>query len=140
MTRQVSNLFKSGMGYTSERWRTSPTIEGIRALDPDVPLVTNEADAVLLLTERSAFDLPELINHEKVGLSTRLGDGTEDADLAIQQGGALILFDTIGRQLRDLYGGGADERLAGLTGSLCIYAEFSDGTIFFYSQSGIESC
>lgn len=47
-------IHAGGLGYASSSWKTSPTIQAITELPPD-PILTDQADAVYLLTGRPAF-------------------------------------------------------------------------------------
>ncbi|HSR48694.1 MAG TPA: hypothetical protein VLL77_12000 [Anaerolineales bacterium] len=47
-------IHAGGLGYASSNWKASPTIQAITELPPD-PILTDQPDAVYLLTGRPAF-------------------------------------------------------------------------------------
>ncbi|MBI5117225.1 hypothetical protein HZA56_12190 [Candidatus Poribacteria bacterium] len=51
-----------GLGYTTGRWRSSETMDRIRAIPPEFTIFTNVAPAVYLLTGRSAVQVPMKVN------------------------------------------------------------------------------
>jgi len=132
----VARLHESGDGYTSLVWRSSSVIEAVRDLPSDVALISNESAALLLWTQRPAFDIPEL--QRERGRDTFRAFGLEPEDPIETrfrtQGSALVIFPSIIRQLRPLYGLRTEERLDSLTHGLNVFAELPDGVIYFYPR------
>jgi len=81
------DLNRDGLGYTSQTWVESGTIEGIRHLDSDIVLISNETAAILLLTNRPAYDVPELQKGQRLTSFLCFGDGSEGAKQAFRNGG-----------------------------------------------------
>ena len=133
----IEHLHAVGDGYTSRAWRQSETVEALRSLPVSTPIITNEGAALLLLTGRTAYDLPQLQAGERRANFDRFGDDPSGiAERAFRrEGGALILFDSVLGQLRSTYGEEASVRLAELTGGLELSGRFADGAIYFYPQT-----
>ncbi len=47
-----------GLGYANRVWKTSPTMEAVTKLPPDMPVYTNGRDILFLLTGRPATSIP----------------------------------------------------------------------------------
>ncbi len=54
----VAETASQGQGYASLAWKSSPTMEAVRALPEGIPLYTNAPDAVYLLTGKLSSGLP----------------------------------------------------------------------------------
>ena len=48
----VSELHTGGRGYTSKGWQSSGTLEVLREIPAEVPIITNQSAAVALLANR----------------------------------------------------------------------------------------
>jgi hypothetical protein len=97
----VLGMHRTGLGYTSRAWQSSETVRAVAALPPDLTLVSNETSALLLYTDRSAYELPGLMAGDPNPLSVPFGSGTSDLDQAYRDGhAALVLFDTVKGQLK----------------------------------------
>jgi hypothetical protein len=132
--RTIQDLHAEGAGYTSAAWSGSRTVEAARRFDPAVPLITNESAAILLLTGRPAYDIPQMLESMPRPSFDRFGDDRTDSTEEVfrDRGAALIVFDSALDQLRRLYGDDASLRLADLTLGLDVFARYPDGTIYFY--------
>jgi 4-amino-4-deoxy-L-arabinose transferase-like glycosyltransferase len=96
----VLGLHRTGLGYTSRAWRQSDTLHAVERLSPDITLVSNETAAILLYTDRSAYEIPGLKAGDSQPLSIPFGSGSSDLDRAYRNGQvALVLFDTMKGQL-----------------------------------------
>jgi len=135
---QVLSLSREGRGFTSLAWQTSPMIEAIQDINPRVLLITNESVAILLYTNRSAYDFPPVFSEQPVELNNRFGDdASEDtAKIFREEGAALVLFDSIFWQLEPLDHDRAKAKIEALTEGLEIFFENTDGAIYFYPDNG----
>jgi hypothetical protein len=134
---KVLSLSREGRGFTSLAWQTSPTIEAIQDISPDVPLITNESAAILLYTDRYAYGLPKVFSEQPNEMNTRFGDDMSDATAKIftEDGAALVLFDSIFRQLEPLYQDRTNAKIEAFTEGLDLFFESTDGAIYFYRDN-----
>jgi hypothetical protein len=121
-----------GGGYTSLAWHQSNTLEALNRLPADTPIITNQAAAVLLWTDRSAYDFCSLPCNQPE--NPRYGDNPDDEVQRIfrQQGAALVLFYPFCASRAEpwnlVWMAQVEELTRGLTTQ-----EFScDGAIYFY--------
>jgi len=135
---KILSLSREGRGFTTLAWQTSPTIEAIQEIDRRVALITNESAAILLYTDRSAYDFPTAFSERPVELDNRFGDDTskEAAKIFREDGAALVLFNSIFWQLEPLDHDSAQAKIEAFTDELDIYFESADGAIYFYPDSG----
>lgn len=70
----LQEYHRQGGGYTSLDWQTSGTIEAVRALPLDYSLISNDSAAILFLTNRPAYDIPELFRKERLDTFTQFGE------------------------------------------------------------------
>jgi hypothetical protein len=134
----ASSLNQAGAGYTSQSWRSSPTIAALQPLPTETPIITNESAAVMFWLDRPAYDF-KLPAAEQPGSGLdRFGDGADElASIFREQGAALVLFSSISGQLAGRYGEeGAGTRLSALTEGLELFARLDDGQVFFYPIEG----
>jgi hypothetical protein len=138
---QAQTLHKEGAGYTGKQWRQSPLVSALRELPDGIPIITNEADAVLFLTGRPAVWLPDVIASQPAEVFTRFGDSPENLREEIafrERGGALVLFPSIHRQLSALYGEQSEKRLQTLTNGLAVHIRYGPAeAIFFYKEHAL---
>ena len=134
--RIVRQNYDTGLGYTSPAWQQSETVQAVRTLPADQPIVTNEVTAVLFLTGRRAYTFQEIYRDRPLPVFTRYGDGDLTADTGQQlfrQGRApLVLFDTAAGQLQSIYDDQTPARLSALTAGLTQLFRGSDGAIYAY--------
>jgi 4-amino-4-deoxy-L-arabinose transferase-like glycosyltransferase len=134
---KVLSLSREGRGFTSLAWQTSPTIKAIQEINPEVLLITNESAAILLYTNRYAYDLPQLLSEQAAEMNTRFGDDKSDSTSTIfrEDGAALVLFDSIFVQLEPLYHDRTRAKIEALIERLEIFFESTDGAIYFYPDN-----
>lgn len=131
----ATSLHQNGYGFTSVGWRSSETIQALKEIPSDTLLISNEEEAILLLTGRPAYDIPELRQANRPSIYQRFGDDLDDNVQRIfrEDGAALVIFyDTIFTQFWNLYQGSTQQRLEAFTKGLRIYGNYSDGAIYFY--------
>jgi len=133
----VQTNHRSGSGYTSKAWLSSPAIRAVKELDPGIAVISNESAAILFLTDRPAYDVNELFRTHPSETFTRYGDDPDDpAQLLFQKKQAvLVVFpNTFYWQLFPIYGDRTQERLDALFEGLRVDQSFDDGVIYRYSQ------
>ena len=121
-----------GGGYTNTAWHESNTLEALNMLPPDTPLITNQAAAVLLWTDRPAYDFCSLPCDQPGNV--RYGDNPTDETQVIfrQQGAALVLFYPFCAPRDVLWNVEWMAEIEALTRDLTIYEYSCDGAIYFY--------
>jgi len=131
---EILSLQQYGKGYTSAAWQASPTIEAVRRIHPDVPIITNESIALLLYTDRYAYDLPQLHSPQSDEMNARFGDDSSDPTAVIfrEDGAALVLFNSIFQQLEPFYHDRTKAKVETLIEGLDVVFESTDGAIYFY--------
>lgn len=132
----ANELHRNGRGVTSARWRSSETIERVHQLAADMPLISNEADAILFFTGRSAYRIAELFTQSKLETFTRYGDDLQDPTQRLfrENGAALVLFHSIKGQFTILYADQAEARLTAFVRGLVHYSHHDDGSIYYYPE------
>ena len=131
-TSLIREYFLHGRGYTSTAWHESNTLEALNKLPPDTPLITNQAAAVLLWTDRPAYDFCSLPCDQPGNV--RYGDNPTDETQVIfrQQGAALVLFYPFCAPRDVLWNVEWMAEIEALTRDLTIYEYSCDGAIYFY--------
>jgi len=136
-TRIVQQNYAVGFGYTAPDWRSSETINQVRDLSKDTLIITNEQNAVLFLTDRPAYPMKEIYRVEPLSVFFSFGQGDLESDETqrmFREGAALVLFNSIQRQMGDLYGDLADDRIQKLTEGLYKAYEGKDGSIYYIDE------
>jgi hypothetical protein len=125
-----------GGGYTSQTWHSSLTLQELTELPLNIPIITNQSAAVLLLTERPAYDFCPLTCNQSGQL--KYGDDPRDPTQNIfrEEGAALVFFyPYCGVQNVEWYANTLAQ-LKSLTQNLRRYFSSCDGEIFFYPSAG----
>jgi hypothetical protein len=136
-TRIVQQNYTVGFGYTAPEWRTSETIDRVKRISRDTLIITNEQNAVLFLTDRPAYPMKEIYRVEPLSVFFSFGQGDLESDETqrmFREGAALVLFNSIQRQMGDLYGDLADDRIQKLTDGLYKAYEGKDGSIYYIDE------
>jgi hypothetical protein len=130
----LSDLHDEGKGHTRAYWHQSELMEALKELPQDVPLISNETEAIILWADRRAYRIPELWNRTYVEPFTPFGADPDDPvqEIFRDQGAALVLFNTVYWQFWVIYAGKADERWEAFVDGLYPYVKVADGTIYFY--------
>ncbi len=89
-----------GKGFSNRGWRETEVIQWIKAMPDEIPIYTNELDALYLLTKRVAYQIP--IKWDPVSATMR-----EDYEHQLtvmrarmhSENGILVLFPTLKQQL-----------------------------------------
>jgi hypothetical protein len=79
--------------YTSPEWQSSATIRYVRALPPGVRIFSNAPDAVLYLTGRPAYQLPEFYNGHSARYNQEYDKEMTAMAQVVESGGMVIYFD-----------------------------------------------
>lgn len=124
-----------GGGYTSETWHRSLTLQELTELPMNFPIITNESAAVLLLTDRPAYDFCTLPCNQSEQLL--YGDDPLDPTQKVfrEDGAALVFFyPYCGVQDAPWYANTITQ-LKSLTQNLTQYFSSCDGVIYFYPSA-----
>jgi hypothetical protein len=127
-----------GYGYTSKYWRNSQMIKAVQGLSPEIALISNEAAVLLFYTGRPAYEIPELIYSESLSEEfTRFGEDPNDQAQKMfkNNNAALVLFDSIYYQFEKLDDTHPQERLDAFIQGMNVFADYADGTIYFYNPT-----
>jgi 4-amino-4-deoxy-L-arabinose transferase-like glycosyltransferase len=125
-----------GAGYTSQNWHESLTLQKLQALPLNIPIITNQSAAVLLLLDRSAYDFCTLPCSQTGQL--RYGDDLQDPVQVIfrKERSALVFFyPYCGIQNQPWYSD-TIAQIKSLTQNLTRYFSSCDGAIYFYPSTG----
>jgi hypothetical protein len=134
----ITRYHQWGAGYTSAAWQRSTTLQALQALPPDIPVITNETAAVLLLADRPAYDFcgPTYDpNWPCIQLGEfRYGDlpGDETQRIFREEEAALVIFYPYCARREQAWSAGTLAQLESLTQGLLIHLSSCDGAIFFY--------
>ena len=132
----ISQYHIYGVGYTSRDWQTSLTLQIARELPKQIPVITNQSAAMLLLLNRPAYDFCTLPCSQTGEL--RYGDDLQDPVQLIfrEQKSALVIFyPYCGIQDQPWFSDTMDQ-LKSLTQNLTRYFSSCDGAIYFYPSNG----
>jgi hypothetical protein len=135
-TEILSTYHRSGHGFTSRYYQESLTIKAAKDIPHEIALVSNESAVLLFHTGRPTYDISELVQLNSNPHFARFGDDQDDRaqQLFRENKATLILFDSVIYQLERLYGDQAQERLETLTQDLSVFADYPDGTLYFFTQ------
>ncbi len=130
-------LYHTGEGITAFYWRNSETMRAVRDLPDGLPIVSNNAAAILLWADRPAYELMEVLPPEFIEQSTPYGSDTSDRAQAAfrQQGAALVIFeDQFRSQLERAFGEKGLARLDTFFSGLVISGQYADGILYYYPK------
>lgn len=131
----ISQYHINGGGYTSQTWHSSLTLQELTELPLNIPIITNESAAVLLLTERPAYDFCTLPCNQPDQLI--YGDNPLDPVQKVfrEDGAALVFFyPYCGAQVEPWYANTMTE-LKSITQNLTQYFSSCDGVIYYYPSA-----
>jgi hypothetical protein len=132
----ISTMHQKGRGYTGKVWQDSDVIKALEGIPDDIPLISDTTSAILLYTERPAYEIPELWNKTVLENPKAFGEDVRDEAQRIfrEDGAALVLFNSAYWQFNDLYGEKTPERFELFTQGLYKYYQGQDGAIYFYEE------
>jgi 4-amino-4-deoxy-L-arabinose transferase-like glycosyltransferase len=128
----INQYHQYGAGFTSKNWHNSLTLQKIFDLQPNIPIITNQTAAVLLLADRAAYDFCTLPCNQSGIL--RYGDDPSDQVQQIfrANGAALVFFyPYCGAQSQPWYKN-TFAQMKSITQNLTQYFSSCDGVIYFY--------
>ncbi len=131
----INQYNENGGGYTSKAWHNSLTLQKLQVLPLNIPIITNQSAAVLLLLDRPAYDFCSLPCSQNGQL--RYGDDLQDPVQHIfrEQRSALVLFyPYCGIQDQPWYSD-TMAQMKSLTQNLTQYFSSCDGAIYFYPST-----
>jgi hypothetical protein len=122
---RLSGLLKvlpeDSRGFASNAWRTSETMAYVRGL-PQVPIYSNEIQAIYFLAGRTATFIPTPLNPATGQPRSDYPEALANMRERLRtQGGALVLIDPLELSPEDL---------SELTDGLRLVAEFPDGVVY----------
>lgn len=82
-------------GYSAAAWSRSAVVEGLRQLGPEVPVFSNGADAVFLLTGRETSTLPAKVDYRTGRQNPDYAAELTAVRAALAGGGVLVYFQAI---------------------------------------------
>jgi len=128
--------YHHGQGYTTYSWRNSETIQAVRDLPAGVPLVSNNAAAILLWADRPANELMEDMNPGFINQTTHYGSDMSDNSQVTfrEQGAALVIFREQFLSQIEGFGEKGLTRLNTIFTGLVIGGQYADGAIYFYPK------
>ncbi len=128
----VREYNQHGGGYTSITWQQSSTLEILNQLPVEMPLISNQAAAVLLWIDRAPYDFCQLPCNQPAG--ERYGDNPADETQRIfrEQGAALVLIYPFCASRADPWNLERMTQVEALTRDLTVYHYSCDGAIYFY--------
>lgn len=85
----LRELGTDGLGYSSQAWRSSPTIEEVVAMDPGV-IYTNDTAAIYLLANRPSYWVPWALPGYDPGSADRIE--AEMLEVLLEYDGVVVLF------------------------------------------------
>jgi hypothetical protein len=136
----VTSLERDGGGYTGRGWRSYELLAAVGELPRGTPIITNAPDAIIFLTGRPTYWIPEIMRGEPDPYGSRFGDHpdqSEEEQAFREKGGVLVIAPGIEAQLRQIYGDDAPVRLEAMTRELkVVWREGNDQAIFSYPDSG----
>jgi hypothetical protein len=132
----ISQNYRFGAGFTNHAWHNNLTLQVLSNLPADIPIITNEAAAVLLHLDRPAYDFYTPPCSQSGEL--RYGDDPLDPvqNIFRQDGAALVFFyPYCGVQSESWYSA-TMAQLQSLTQNLTRTFSSCDGAIYFYPSVG----
>jgi len=130
------SLRVEGGGFNTAYWRASPAVDAVRGLPNGTPVVSHAADALIFLTGRPTYWIPELMTGIPDPDFSRFGDHPErsEEEYAFRyRKGVLVIFPWIHEQFNSLYGEAAADRARALTEGLRVYLQTAEGeAIYLY--------
>jgi len=129
--QKLAMFYHTGDGLTAYRWDHSETINAVRSLPSDKPVISNDWELLLLWTDRPIYGLWLTF---PTGSPQEVRYGANSADPAqmvfCEQGAALVVFDDFSSQVRTQIGESYLDRLPTLFAGLSVFGKYPDGTIY----------
>ena len=136
--KYMNAMHMNGLGYSSKAWGASATIQSLRGLPENLPIITNETSAVRFLLNRAAYPFPDVSDRSLAEGTARFGDNpnNEVERVFSQEGAALVLFNSLRWQLYPIFADETEDYINALTKELNIYAQSYDGAIYLFPSNG----
>jgi 4-amino-4-deoxy-L-arabinose transferase-like glycosyltransferase len=125
-----------GEGYFTHAWRDSETMEAIRELPRSVPVVSNQAAAVLFWADRPAYEMMETMPSSFGGSSAIYGSDPGDASQeAFRKGARLAIFTNgMAQQMQSRFGSPGSQHLETMLDGALVWGRFEDGVIYLFRK------
>jgi hypothetical protein len=119
-------------GLTAYSWNRSGTIQAVRALPSDQPVISNDWELLLLWTGRPIYGFWNTFPIEPPLQATAYGTDPRDSTQSVfcTRGAALVIFNDFPSQSRNQVGEINSDQLLNLFDGLSTYGTYSDGTIY----------
>ncbi|MGA2505838.1 MAG: hypothetical protein ABSG01_17300 [Anaerolineales bacterium] len=131
-TRDEIEFYHSGDGLTAYHWNSSETIQAVRALPSNKPVISNDWELLLLWSGRPIYGLwttfPSRTPIQTSAYGTNPGDRIQS--VFCEKGAALVIFSDFPSQYKNQIGGLSSDQLPDLFAGLPVYGEYKDGTIY----------
>jgi len=126
--QMLTNIKRSGSGFTSQAWMTSPLIQWIRDSDSELVIITNQAMAVNFLTDIPAYQLPERFDPVKAEVRPEYGQQMQGLRTLLKEPHSfMVLFEQ-----RDLSIPADADLIEGLE----LIFTATDGWVYIYKERG----
>ena len=131
-TRNEIEFYHSGDGLTAYHWNTSETIQAVRDLPPDRPVISNDWELLLLWTGRPIYGLwntfPSALPVQTATYGTNPADKAQS--IFCEKGAALVIFNDFQSEYKNQIGDFSAGQFAKLFAGLTVYGQYSDGAIY----------
>jgi hypothetical protein len=131
-TRNEIQFYHSGDGLTAYHWDSSETIQAVRNLPPNQPVISNDWELLLLWTGRPIYGLWNTFPSAPPFQTTMYGTNPVDRIQSIfcGKGAALVIFNDFLSEYKNQIGDLSTDQLTNLFAGLTVYGLYSDGAIY----------
>ena len=132
----AEELHPSGRGYSSAGWQNSCLIKAVKAVPPELVIISDDIEGIMFHTGRPAYRIPDLQTGRSRPLTERLGDDPmDDVHRLFNEGKAvLVLFNNAKVKFYGTYEEETEQRIQGLTGGLVECISACDGSVYAYQR------
>jgi 4-amino-4-deoxy-L-arabinose transferase-like glycosyltransferase len=136
----ANSLNREGEGFTSRTWQDSKLIAAVRQLPEGTPIITNAPDAIIFLTGRPTYWIPEIMRGLESPEFSTFGEHPERSEeerAFRERGGVLVFAPGIESQLQTIYRERTRDRLESMTHGLrVLWWNGPDQAIYSYPEVG----
>jgi hypothetical protein len=131
-SQALIDLSRVGDSLTAYHWNHSETIQAVRALSLDQPVISNDWELLYLWTGHPIHGFwvtfPPAAPIQATAYGTEPRDATQS--LFCGQGAALVIFNDFPAQFESKYSESNQSKLANLFNGLTVYGVYPDGIIY----------
>jgi 4-amino-4-deoxy-L-arabinose transferase-like glycosyltransferase len=130
--KERMEFYLTGTGLTAYKWDHSRTIEVVRSLPDDQPVISNDWELLLLWTGRPIHGFWNTFPTEPPQQTTAYGTDPRDGiqTLFCEQGAALVIFNDFRSQYKNHIDTESMVQIPNLFEGLSVLGTYSDGTIY----------